>query len=152
MSSQFDMNQQPRICAICVEVHPIHNPCKYDRLVQIIHSQKQQILSLLKGNREIVQTAKDFQKIIVGIEPELCRLYEVEKKYELFRKISSEYVDGPLMAAKFDEEVEKLNGAKNIQAETRQLSFEEVQPSAENTEHVRPNLGVVPTAVPENKP
>lgn len=132
MSSQFDMNQQSRICAICTEIHPIHNPCKYDRLVQIIHAQKQQMISLIKGNREVVQTAQEFQKIIRDIEPVLFRLFDVEKKYK--------------------ELIGDTIGTTDVQTETSQLSLSEIQPETKDTEYVQPCMGEVPPSVPSIKP
>lgn len=81
MVSQFDMNQPPRICAICTEVHPISTPCKYDVLVKIIHTFKQNLLSLIKSNKEAVDTARIFQKIIRDMTPQTERLVNIEAEY-----------------------------------------------------------------------
>ena len=132
MTSQFDMNQPSRVCPICVDVHPITNPCKYDKLVKIIHTQKEQIVAMLKGNKELFETAKMFQKIIKDIEPELFRLVEVEKKYK--------------------ELMGESDGSEELQAEaSKQLSFEGLEPAPKNTQYVRPPMGIVPTEISETK-
>lgn len=81
MSSRFDMNQPPRLCNVCMEVHPITNPCKYDVLVKNIHTMKQNIVSILKANKEAIDTAKVFQQIIRDMTPNAERWSAIELEY-----------------------------------------------------------------------
>ena len=149
MKSQFDMNQPPRICGICAEVHPIHNPCKYDRLVKVIHTQKQQIISMLQGNRELFKTATSFQNIIKEMTPRLEAAHIFKTAFD---KVMSNKTVGEANDIYSEIEAEIKNGTTDIQAETSQLSFKEIQPETTNPEHVRPSLGSVPPEIPSPQP
>ncbi len=81
--SQFDMNQpQSTNCKICGDAHSIIMSCNYDRLIQIIHAQRKQIVQIAKQGQEILNTAREFQQVVIQMTPELERLIKVEEEYK----------------------------------------------------------------------
>ncbi len=81
MASIFDINQPALLCQICGELHPKTNPCKYDVLVKRIHSLTHGIHSLQAANKEAVDLARTFQKIIRDMTPQTERLLAIENEY-----------------------------------------------------------------------
>jgi len=81
MSSLFDMNSPTGVCAICMTIHAATVPCKYDVLVKNIHALKTNVFSLIQTNKELVDTARMFQKIIQDVTPETERLVTIEIEY-----------------------------------------------------------------------
>jgi hypothetical protein len=81
MSSQFDMNQPPKICHICGEVHNTGTPCKYDSLVRVILTMKANHYALMKSNKELVDVAHTFRNLLQDRIPEMARLVAIEQEY-----------------------------------------------------------------------
>jgi len=82
MASQFDIKNPSGVCNVCMQVHPVNNPCKYDVLVKNIHILKTNMLSLMKANKEVVDTARAFQQIIRDFDPNASRWAAIEVEYK----------------------------------------------------------------------
>lgn len=81
MGSLHIPNTQDRICPICMMLHQPTNPCNYDRLVKVIHTQKAQLSAVIKTNNELVDTARAFQNLIKDFTPQAERWENIEAEY-----------------------------------------------------------------------
>ena len=127
MSSQFDMNATQR-CRICLDNHPKTTRCSYDLLVNYVMTLRMENVTLMQRIKEAYQSAREFQRVIRGIEPELSRLVAIELKYKVL----------------IGEDI----GTEKLCAEASKSECEDLQLSFGDRGDVQSDMGSVQTPVP----